>query len=84
MINENKLSSLDFPPCIYLNEDRQCSILNVRECTGKVCPFRRSSAEYEVSQQKWREHLNNISPERQQKISRSYYGGKKLWQEMSG
>ncbi len=78
-MNRNEFYSLDLPQCIYLSENLKCSILNVRKCRGVECPFRCSDSEYKVSQQKWREHLNTISPEQQQKISRAYYGGKKPW-----
>lgn len=69
----------EYPQCIYLSENCQCSILNVSKCRGEKCPFKRSELEYKTSQKQWREHLNSISPEQQKKISREYYGGKKLW-----
>lgn len=79
MTEYQEFSPLDLPQCIYLSENCKCSILSVRKCRGNECPFRRSELDYKNSQQQWRDHLNAISIEQQNKISREYYGGKKLW-----
>jgi len=64
--------------CIYLINGFECAILNVNKCSIK-CRFRCSDNQYQSSQRHWREQLNSISIEKQNKISRKYYGGKKIW-----
>ena len=68
----------DHLQCIYLSDDSKCAILNVRKCSTE-CRFRCSDDKYKASQKHWREQLNSISVEQQNKISRKYYGGKKFW-----
>lgn len=76
---EENISPLNLPQCIYLSEKCKCSILNVKMCRGEKCSFLRSDTDYKNSQKQWKEHLNSISTEKQMKISKDYYGGKKLW-----
>ncbi len=77
--NDERFSFLSFPQCVHLVEKCQCSILNVRVCNGEKCTFLQTDADYINSQKRWKQHLNSMSVEKQEKISREYYGGKKLW-----
>lgn len=77
--SEENIQPLSFPQCIHLTERCKCAILSVDSCLGEKCPFLQSDTDYKNSQKQWQEHLNSISAEKQNQISKEYYGGKKLW-----
>ena len=89
MINENFIPNstsknkrpLDFPDCVHLTERCHCMALQVTECYGENCSFRKSADQYQADQRSWLQYMNSLTPERQKSIARLYYGGKMPWKD---
>lgn len=73
-----RYSNLDFltlPDCEGLLENGKCSCLDVPACLGKNC----LSYHREDNSEKAFTRLRSLSEEKQEHISKKYYGGKRPW-----
>ena len=70
---------LSLPDCISLSENGGCSLLKLKICQGINCPFMRSKNELKNITRYWEARLSSLGEEKQERISRMYYGGKMPW-----
>ena len=70
---------LSLPDCISLSENGGCSLLKLKICQGINCPFMRSKNELKNITRYWEARLSSLDEEKQERISRMYYGGKMPW-----
>jgi hypothetical protein len=78
---EKNLQPLYYPDCINLTEHCRCSVLCVTKCLGRNCSFRQGITEQRKSVGKWRQRMNELPCDVQEKIAGSYWNGKMPWKE---
>ncbi|MGN0643037.1 MAG: hypothetical protein ACI4JJ_07805 [Huintestinicola sp.] len=81
---QEMVSPLKYPDCVYLSEKYSCAVLNLsvcKSCKGEHCGFCRSSEKLSDERIRWLRRMNSLSEQEQQKISACYYQGAMPWKE---
>ncbi len=65
----------------HANRNNQCRMLNVGKCTGKSCPFKKTSTELKESVKKAYARISSLDEVVQKHISDTYYKGRYPWRK---
>ena len=76
---ENEILLL--PDCNSLSENGSCMLMHTKNCIGRNCKFIHSSDEMAFAHARWKSRLLSLSNEKQQSISKKYYGGQMPWKQ---